>query len=133
MNKNDINTINIVKAYLQDNLYDEVRKIILNYLNENIETQIDLILKRNYRENSSEIIRWFFDDHDGLSAFILGIFSVILLVIIIVAGINIAHNLDIARLNEEARICLETGYGCKSNTKNTDIKYDNTPVIEINE
>lgn len=133
MNKNDINTINIVKAYLQDNLYDKVKNITVEYLNKNLDDKINLISERKYRENNSRIIRYFFDEHDGLLAFIFGIFSVILLVILIVAGIFIAYNLDIARLNEEAHICLETGYGCKSNTKNTDIRYDNTPVIEINE
>lgn len=133
MNENDYKIIGIVKSYLQDNLTDKVRNIVYNYFDDDeLDKRIEQIEKRQYKENNSKIIKWFFDDHETLLAFIIGISVVILCIILIVIGIFITYKLDIAKLNEESRICVETGYGCKSSTINKDITYDNAPIVEIN-
>ena len=73
----------------------------------------------------------FLHDHEVLAAvgFLAG--CAITVVAVVIVWVTISYNMEIGKLNESARICKETGYGCKSDTKNTDIQYHDTPIVDV--
>ena len=74
----------------------------------------------------------YLDDHPVTGMLLTMILPLICVLVLVIVGMVLLHNFEIAELNEKARICTETGYGCESNTVNKDIKYDNTPIVEVN-
>lgn len=113
MNKIEIQ--NIVEWYLTDTLYKKVKNVIYDI---DRKSKID-----------------FMEEHWLHYAILRMLFISVLSIVILLGGIVlfsfISYKIDVAKLNEQARVCVETGYGCNSNTVNTDIKYDNTPIVEI--
>lgn len=109
-----------------------VRNITQAYLNDNLEYQVKSILRKDREESISRRFSDFMFDHAG--TFVICIISLcfILAVIVLTLGCFISYKIDMAKLNEQARICTETGYGCVRNTTNTDIQYNNTPIVEVN-
>lgn len=115
INKDDEKTVkSMVASYLSDNLWDDVERIV-RYVDRDNRRFVD-----------------FLDDHIGITYFLaIAITFIVILSTIALFGFC-ATKIQIAKLNEEAKICVETGYGCKSDTKNTDIQYKDTPIVEIN-
>lgn len=109
-----------------------VRNITQAYLNDNLEYQVKSILREDRKENLSRRFSDFMFDHP--TAFVVCIISLcfILAVIVLTLGCFITYKIDIAKLSDQARICVDTGYGCVRNTTNTDIQYNNTPIVEFN-
>lgn len=115
INKDDEYTVkSMVASYLSDNLRDDVERIV------------------NYMDRDNRKFVDFLDDHMSLTYFIAIPITIIIIFTSIALFGFFVTKVEIARLNEEAKICVETGYGCKSDTKNTDIQYKDTPIVEIN-
>ena len=113
---NKIEIYNIIDNYLEDKLYNKVKTIIYD---------IDRKSKREFMED-----HWL--PYVITRMLLISSLSIVILLGGILLFGYISYKLDVAKLNEQARICTETGFGCTSNTINQDIKYDNTPIVEIN-
>lgn len=100
------------------------------YLNANLRYQIIQVLREQRAEARPTFTDWVLDHSGIFGAAIITLF-LILATIVIVIGIFATYKIEIAKREEEARICVETGYGCHSDTKNTDIQYHDTPIVEI--
>ena len=112
---NKIEIYNIIDDYLDEKLYKKTKDIIYD---------IDRKSKKEFKEE-----HWV--HYEILNYILYSSIAIFILVSSICLFGVISYNLDVAKLNEQARICLETGYGCTSNTINTDIRYDNTPIVEV--
>lgn len=123
----------IIKSYLDDHLHTQVKNITTQYLNDNLEDAVEHIIELDRKDNNSRLIRFFFKDHEFITGVLIVILGLIILGISFMLFVGFSHNLEIDKLNNEARVCVETGYGCKSdqNNTNTDIKYDNTPIVDV--
>ena len=54
----------------------------------------------------------YLEEHMLISVFLAVVVPLIVLITLAIMGMFVKHNLEIAELNERARICSETGYGC---------------------
>ena len=107
-----------------------IRDIVITYLNANLYS----LVKHNIYDIDRKERKHFIDfmyDHEYMFAFVIGCLAILLLALGILGFGFAVHKIDIASIREKANICVETGYGCESNTHNTDIKYDNTPIVEV--
>ena len=84
-----------------------------------------------YKRTKWEAFEDWSDDHLITFGWLVAVVGIMCLMITITICSFLLYKIDIAKLNEQARICVETGYGCQSNTQSTDIKYDNTPIVEM--
>lgn len=108
----------------------QVENEVQAYLNATLRYQIIQVLRDERAEARPDFIDWMFD-HSKIVVVAVVSFFIILTTIVLVIGMFASYKIGIAKLEEEARICVETGYGCHSDTKNTDIQYHDTPIVEI--
>lgn len=98
---------------------------------DNIDRWLDSALYRKGKEFKAARFYDFWEDHIGLFSCIVMSICALIICVIVLGCCYLSHNLEIDMLHQKAIICNETGYGCESNTNNTDIKYDNTPIIDV--
>ena len=114
---------------------EEIYNICEDFMNERLHNKVVLELQSQNKELKQEFENDFNEEHFIWYMFTKGAFWITLALVIAFIGIflccQLALKIDIIKLNEQARVCQETGYGCNSNTINQDIKYDNTPIVEI--
>lgn len=103
----------------------------LDCMKDNIDWLVKDEIKRQDKMLKHEYIKSFWDEHIVLFSIITFSLSVGFIFIMLSGTIILNHNLELDMINKKSLICKETGYGCTSNTVNTDIKYDNTPIIEV--
>lgn len=106
-----------------------------NYMDERLIDAVRDVLKEQNEELKQEFKNDFIEDHPVYFMITRGVLwaslGFTLFIIAAISSIFISYKIDMAKINEQAKICKETGYGCTSNTINHDIKYDNTPLIEV--
>lgn len=73
----------------------------------------------------------FLCDHEITASISIICISVAVLFCALMLVFFISTRMAIYEQEQKARICVETGFDCKSNTKNTDIQYHDTPIINI--
>ena len=107
-----------------------IRDIVISYLNANLYNLVKHNIYDIDRKERTNFIDFMYD-HEIMSAFVIGCLTILLLLLGILGFGFAVYKIDTATVREKANICVETGYGCESNTHNTDIKYDNTPIVEV--
>lgn len=110
--------------------YLKTRNIVQAYLNDELEDQVERCVNRIDREHRTTLLDWLCDHETTFCILIFTCIAVVAVSLIII-GCLVNHNLDIAKLKTQAEICKETGYGCVTNTKNTDIQFHDTPIIDV--
>ena len=110
---------------------NQIENEVQTYLNANLRYQIIEVLHQERAQARPGVLDIICDHPSIMCA---GLFSAFIIIstLVVMLGVFVGYKVDIAKLSEEARICNETGYGCKSDTKNTDIQYHDTPVVDIN-
>lgn len=98
---------------------------------DNIDRWLDSALYRKGKEFKAARFYDFLESHICLVSFVVVTVCVSLFFVIMLGVVSVNHNLEIDALYKKANVCKETGYGCESNTNNRDIKYDNTPIIDV--
>lgn len=110
----------------------KIRNAVISYLNDNLEEHLDYTYNHRYRkENLGKITEFFFVHHETLTAFAIIFLFILIGVFAFIGGTQLWVQIDLNHTRELAKICNETGYGCKSDTKNTDIQYKDTPLVQI--
>ena len=112
--------------------YFKIRNTVITYLNDNLEDHIENVLDHRYhKENLGKITEFFFYKHDMVTIWLIIVFFIMLGFLAFCGLSQLWIQIDLNRTRELAKICNETGYGCKSDTNNTDIQYKDTPLVQI--
>lgn len=114
---------------------EEIYNICEDFMNERLHNKVVMELQSENKTLKQNFIDDFNEEHYIWYMITKGAFWITLSLTIAFIGLflccSLALRYDITKLNEQARVCQETGYGCNSNTINQDIKYDNTPIVEM--
>lgn len=100
------------------------------YLNEHLDREVRYIV-RDMEKEDRKTIGSFLYDHEATAAVSIICISIAVVLCTLMLVFLISTRMAIYEQEQKARICAETGYDCKSNTKNTDIQYHDTPIINI--
>lgn len=110
--------------------YLKIRNIVQAYLNDELEDQVKCCVNEIDRKHRTSLLDWLCD-HELTFCMLIFTGIAVVAVTLIILGCTINHNLDINKLKVQAEICKETGYGCVTNTNNTDIQFHDTPIIDV--
>lgn len=114
---------------------EQIYYICEDFMNERLHNKVVAELQSENKKLKQEFINDFNEEHFIWYMITKGAFWIALALAIFFIGLLLCCHLslkyDITKLNEQARVCQETGYGCSSHNINQDIKYDNTPIVEI--
>lgn len=119
---------------VRDSVYDyldrtsTIFQCVEDYLNTNYD---DIILDAGDKIIASKTKFDFLEKYPYIIHIVTISICAISIFLLIILAIFIDYKIDMAKLNEQSKICVETGYGCTSNTINKDIKYDNTPIVDV--
>lgn len=123
----------LMSNYIHDNMDDVVRNKVQAYLNEELDEQVGKSIDTYNRNFKYQSLVDFLEEHSSVVIFIIGCFACVVVLFGIMLAVKIGFDLDIAHKQAEAQICLNTGYGCKSDVNNSNkyINYDNTPIVDV--
>ena len=108
----------------------EIQNQVQAYLNDHLDREVRYIV-RDIEKEDRKTIGSFLYDHEVTASILIICISLALVLCTLMLVFFISSRMSIYEQEQKARICVETGFDCKSNTKNTDIQYHDTPLINL--